>query len=80
MKNINLTIIVDNDELANALLVVLRNMKDVVSVSMSPIPEAQAREIRDKRDIELINANADRINAGAEENLEFQADVGADKE
>jgi DNA-damage-inducible protein J len=40
---------------------------------------AAEREARDKRDIELINANADRINAEAEENLEFQADIWEDQ-
>ena len=33
--------------------------------------EAAARA---ERDIEIINANAAYLNAGAEENLEFQAD------
>jgi DNA-damage-inducible protein J len=40
---------------------------------------AAEREARDRRDIELINAHADRINAGAEENLEFQADIWEDQ-
>lgn len=30
---------------------------------------------RDRRDIEYINANAERLNKEAEENLEFQADM-----
>ena len=33
------------------------------------------RAERDKRDVEIINANAERFNAEAEENLEFQADI-----
>ena len=33
------------------------------------------RAARDNRDIENINANAEYLNAGAEENLEFQADI-----
>lgn len=35
---------------------------------------------RDRRDIEIISANADYLNAGAEENLEFQADIWEDEE
>ena len=37
-------------------------------------PEAEL-EARNKRDIEIINENAEYLNAGAEENLEFQADI-----
>ena len=42
--------------------------------------EAAARAERDRRDIEIINANAAYLNAGAEENLEFQADIWEDEE
>ena len=35
---------------------------------------------RAKRDIEIINANAAYLNAGAEENLEFPTDVWEDEE
>lgn len=42
--------------------------------------ESAARAERDRRDIEIINANADYLNAGAEENLEFQADIWEDEE
>ena len=41
---------------------------------------AAARAERDRRDIEIINANAAYLNAGAEENLEFQADIWEDEE
>jgi hypothetical protein len=37
--------------------------------------QKQENEARDKRDIELINAHTAGINAGAEGNLEFQADI-----
>ena len=37
--------------------------------------ETAARAARERRDIEIINANA-----GAEENLEFQADIWEDEE
>lgn len=33
------------------------------------------RTARDKKDIEYINANADRMNAEMAETLEFQADI-----
>ena len=33
------------------------------------------RAARDRKDIEYINANAERLNREAEENLEFQADL-----
>ena len=33
------------------------------------------RTARDRKDIEYINANAERLNREAEENLEFQADL-----
>ena len=42
--------------------------------------ETAARAARDRRDIEIINANAAYLNAGAEENLEFQADIWEDEE
>ena len=42
--------------------------------------EAAAKAERDRRDIEIINANAAYLNAGAEENLEFQADIWEDEE
>jgi len=32
------------------------------------------RELRDLRDMEIINANAERLNAEAKENLEFQTE------
>ena len=41
---------------------------------------AAARAERDRRDIEIINANAAYLHAGAEENLEFQADIWEDEE
>lgn len=34
---------------------------------------------RDKKDLELINAYATRLNSEAEENLEFQADMWGDE-
>ena len=37
------------------------------------------RATRDKRDIECIDANAERLNREAEENLEFQADIWEDE-
>ena len=42
--------------------------------------ETAARAARDRRDIEIINANAAYLNAGAEENLEFHADIWEDEE
>ncbi len=33
------------------------------------------RDERDKRDMEIINANAERFNKDAKENLEFQANI-----
>ena len=42
---------------------------------------AKARKAaRDRKDIEYINANAERLNKEAEENLEFQADFWEDAE
>ena len=42
---------------------------------------AKARRAeRDRKDIEYINANAERLNKEAEENLEFQADLWEDAE
>ena len=38
------------------------------------------RAARDRRVIEYINANAERLNKEAEENLEFQADLWEDAE
>lgn len=47
----------------------------------NPISEIKqkARDERDKRDMEIINANAGRFNEDAEENLEFQADLWGDE-
>lgn len=42
--------------------------------------ETAVRAERDRRDVEIININADYLNAGAEENLEFQADIWEDEE
>lgn len=38
------------------------------------------RATRNRKDIEYINANAERLNREAEENLEFQADFWEDSE
>ena len=40
----------------------------------------EEKEARDKHFIEVVNANADYFNEGAEENLEFQADIWEDEE
>jgi len=37
---------------------------------------ARARAERDKRDLEIINRNATRLNREAEDGLEYQAPVG----
>ncbi|MDR0908597.1 MAG: hypothetical protein LBM77_02415 [Spirochaetaceae bacterium] len=49
------------------------------STKRRPLSAAE-REARDKRDIELINANADRINAEAMDVLTYQADIWQDAE
>ena len=50
-------------------------------ISQQPDDGADSvKAARDRRDIEIINANAAYLNAGAEENLEFQADIWEDEE
>ena len=44
------------------------------NVPLGGTSEAQRQE-RNRRELEIINANSDRLNAGAEENIEFQADL-----
>ncbi len=41
--------------------------------------EMLAKAERDRHDVEIINANAEYLNQGAEENLEFQADIWEDE-
>ena len=44
--------------------------------TVAKVFSVKARRVdRDKRDIEYINANADRMNAEMAETLEFQADI-----
>lgn len=49
-------------------------------IAQQPEDAADSTDEAAERDIEIINANADYLNAGAEENLEFQADIWEDEE
>lgn len=49
-------------------------------IAQQPEDSTDEAAKRDRRDIKIINANADYLNAGAEENLEFQADIWEDEE
>ncbi|MBQ9539584.1 MAG: hypothetical protein IJU95_09970 [Treponema sp.] len=40
----------------------------------------QIPAVHDQHDIQIINTNAEYLNAGAEENLEFQADIWEEEE
>ena len=59
----------------SSLLSVVQFIHSINTPSKSAIQEA-----RNKHDLEIINANAEYLNAGAEENLEFQADIWEDEE
>jgi DNA-damage-inducible protein J len=49
--------------------------------STKPHPlSAAEREARDKRDMDIINANADRLNAEAMDVLTYQANIWQDKD
>lgn len=54
----------------------IRSLRRLVRIA----DEEAARKARDEHDIAVINANAAYLNQGAEENLEFQADIWEDDE
>lgn len=56
----------------NRMPAAIRSLRRIVSQS--------DEELRKAHDIAVINANADYLNQGAEENLEFQADIWEDDE
>jgi metal-responsive CopG/Arc/MetJ family transcriptional regulator len=51
------------------------NVSDFVEKALSYYIAALKKQDRARRDIEIINANADRFNREAEENLLYQADL-----
>ena len=54
---------------------------DITFAGISCGSDADAhREVRDRHDVEWINANAERLNAEVEETLEFQADIWENEE
>jgi len=53
-----------------------RSRSELLEEAMWAYVRRKAREARDARDIAIINAHADELNAEAEDVLDYQANVG----
>jgi hypothetical protein len=72
--------IISADVLSRVLTLPAMFAHQELEVVIYPANPESARAVQEARDLELINANAEHLNAGAEENLLFQADIWADRD